>query len=134
MPEIRECIAHFHFLFSFLQFCLEKGIDLRLLGLWADASKAEEKVLASDGMVYRLDAHSTVHRGTCGAQTSLWPPMWRKVQGNPDPPPIQSLRWGAVSFSNRAIVMDLGVLHFQVSCSKFPLLTYYYLLLLFPLS
>jgi hypothetical protein len=115
MPEMRECIAHFLFLSAFLQFCLENEIDLQLLGLWADASKAEERSMASDGLVYCLDALSTVYRGTCGAQSSLWPPMWRKVKGKPDPPLIQSLKWGAVSFTNRAIVMDLGLLHFQVS-------------------
>lgn len=115
MPEMRECIAHFLFLLWFLQYCLENGIDLRLLDLWADASKTEEKSLAPDGLVYCLDALSTVYRGTCGAQSSLWPPMWRKVKGKPDPPLIQSLKWEAVSFSNRAIVMNLGPLHFQVS-------------------
>lgn len=118
MPEIRECIAHFLSLSAFLQFCLENRIDLQLLGLWADASKAEEMSMASDGLVYCLDACSTVYRGTCGAQSSLWPPMWRKVKGKPDPPLIQSLKWGAVSFTNRAIVMDLGPLYFQVSCSN----------------
>lgn len=121
MPELRECIAHFLCMLWFLQHCLEAKIDLCLLGLWADATDEEAKTLALDGMVYQLNADSKVKRGTCSAQTSLWPQMWKKLPSQPDPPSIQTLHWKKVILSSRAIILDLGELYLQVS--RFRLIT-----------
>ena len=114
MPELRECIAHFLYMSHFFQYCIEKGIDLSLIGLWADATEAESHLLAPDGLVYCLSASSKVKRGSRSAQTSLWPEMWKITHTQPDPPSIQSLVWKGVHWTSRAIVMDMGRLHFQV--------------------
>jgi len=116
MPEIRECIAHFLFLLWFYEYCLKNHLDLTLLGLWADApdNNPGEKKLAN-GSVYRLQATSTAVRGANRAQTPLWPPMWRKTASQDDPPPLNQLKLQGVSCTNRAIIMDMGELKFQVS-------------------
>ncbi|KDR72183.1 hypothetical protein GALMADRAFT_765703 [Galerina marginata CBS 339.88] len=115
MPEIRECIAHYLCMLWFFGFCLREKLDLQLLALWADASEKEEKKLAPDGLVYRLDASSTVVRGNANAQTSLWPGPFKKTKANPDPPSIRTLKLKGVSYSNRTIILDMGPLHFQLA-------------------
>lgn len=115
MPEIRECIAHYLCMLWFLQFCLEQKLDLQVLALWADASEKEEKKLAPNGLVYHLDASSTVARGSWNAQTTLWPGPFQKTRKNPNPPSIQTLGLKGVTYSNRTIILDMGPLHFQVS-------------------
>ena len=99
----------------FFQFCLEQKLDLQVLALWADASEKEEKKLAPNGLVYRLDASSTVARGSRNAQTTLWPGPFQKTKKNPNPPSIQTLGLKGVTYSNRTIILDMGPLHFQVS-------------------
>lgn len=115
MPEIRECIAHSLFLLWFYEYCLENQVDLTLLGLWADApdNNPGEQRLAN-GSVYRLEATSTAARGTNGAQTSLWPPMWQKTVTGEDPPTLDRLKLQGVDYTTRAIIMDMGDLKFQV--------------------
>jgi len=113
MPEIRECIAHFLFLLWFYEDCLENHLDLTLLGLWADApdnNSGEQKL--ANGSVYKLDATSTAARGTNGAQTSLWPPMWGKTALQVDPPSLDRLKLQGVDYTNWAIIMDMGQLKF----------------------
>jgi hypothetical protein len=122
MPEIRECIAHFLFLLWFYEYCLENHLDLTLLGLWADTpdnNPGEQKL--ANGSVYKLDATSTASRGTNGAQTFLWPPMWRKTASEQDPPTLDRLKLQGVGCTNRAIIMDMGDLKFQVSNKTLPL-------------
>lgn len=120
MPEIRECITHFLFLLWFYEYCLENHLDLTLLGLWADApdhSPGEKKL--ANGSVYKLEATSTAARGTNGAQTFLWPPMWRKTASQVDPPTLDQLKLQGVDYTNWAIIMDMGELKFQVSSISF---------------
>jgi len=76
MPELRECIAHYFILLWFVRHCTDDGMDLRLIGLWCDATQKEAEFKKHHGMVYRLDSKSKVKRGTNNAQTSLWPEMW----------------------------------------------------------
>jgi len=99
---------------------LENHLDLTLLGLWADApdnNSGEQKL--ANGSVYKLDATSTAARGTNGAQTSLWPPMWGKTALQVDPPSLDQLKLQGVDYMNRAIIMDMGELKFQVSSPPF---------------
>ena len=119
MPEIRECIAHFLCMLWFFQHCLDMNYDLHLLALWADATEKEAKKLAPDGHVYCLDASSSVYRGNTNSQTSLWPPTFRVTKSNPNPPSIQTLEWKGVSYSNRAIILNMGSLYFQVRGSHY---------------
>jgi len=120
MPEIRECIAHFLFLLWFYEYCLENHLDLTLLGLWADApdnNPGEQKL--ANGSVYKLEATSTAARGTNGAQTFMWPSMWCKTALQVDPPTLDRLKLQGVDRTNRAIIMDMGELKFQVRISLF---------------
>jgi hypothetical protein len=109
MPEIRECIAHFLSLLWFYEDCLENHLDLTLLGFWADApdNNSGEQKLANES-VYKLKAMSTVARGTNGAQTFLWPPIWRKTASQVDPPSLDQLKLQDVDYTNWAIIMDMG--------------------------
>ncbi|KAF8150037.1 hypothetical protein B0H34DRAFT_633671, partial [Crassisporium funariophilum] len=83
-------------------------------GLWADTSDKPAETKLSNGKVYKLEATSTVKRGSMSAQTPLWPQMWIKTVENPNPPAIEALIWQGVSYTNRSIIMDFGVLHFQL--------------------
>jgi len=99
---------------------LENHLDLTLLGLWADApdnNPGEQKL--ANGSVYKLEATSTAARGTNGAQTFIWPSMWRKTPLQVDPPRLDRLKLQGVDRTNRAIIMDMGELKFQVSSSLF---------------
>ncbi len=114
MPELRECIAHYLILLWFLHDCAVNGIELYLIGLWADATHKEPQFKKHNGMVYRLDAKSKVKRGTNNAQTSLWPDMWKESKKIPHPPSITTLKLAKVTYTNRAIILHLGALVFQV--------------------
>ena len=61
----------------------------------------------------------TAARGTNGAQTSLWPPMWGKTALQVDPPSLDQLKLQGVDYMNWAIIMDMGGLKFQVSSPPF---------------
>lgn len=111
---MRECLASYLILLWF--FLFHQGqTSFQLLGLWADATGAEEKRLARDKLVFRLDASCTIKRGTQNVQTSLWPPMWLKKRKESEPPSIQTLEWKGVATTSRAIILDLGALQLQVS-------------------
>ena len=120
MPEIRECIAHFIWILLFLNWCKENNIDLRLLGLWADAAKNERETLSPGGLVYRLSSSSKVLRGSCSAQTPLFPPMCQLRPNNHDPLVLEDLVWKDViqSHTCRTVVLDLGGLYLQVCCHR----------------
>ena len=120
MPELRECVAHYLLLLWFLQHCADIGIELHLIGLWSDATQKEPEFKKHNGMVYRLDAKSKVKRGTNNAQTSLWPEMWKESKKVPHPPSITALKLAKVTYTNRAIILHLGALVFQV-CVHFAL-------------
>lgn len=123
MPEYRECIAHFLFLLWFLEYCQHKNLDLHVLGLWADKVKGKavrnRKIPASKDLVFQLCNTSKDKRGRKGNQGFLWPPMWQKGSKNQDPPSINRLEWKDVRTTTRAIVLDFGVLHFQVGPNPF---------------
>lgn len=115
MPEIHECIAHFRYLKIFYDHSIQNQADLHVLGLWADTSlKPEEAGLAPDGNVYSLTPDSTTQQGSKGGQTSLWPPMFQQTEENPEPTPILALVWQGISHTSRAIILNFGVLFFQV--------------------
>ena len=71
-------------------------------------------------MVYNLDAKSKVKRGSNNAQTSLWPDMWKESKKIPHPPSITMLKLAKVTYTHRAIILQLGALVFQV-CVHFVL-------------
>jgi len=120
MPELRECIAHYLILCRFLRHCAANGIELHLIGLWADATLKEPEFKKFNSMVYNLDAKSKVKRGSNNAQTSLWPDMWKESKKIPHPPSITMLKLAKVTYTHRAIILQLGALVFQV-CVHFVL-------------
>ncbi len=122
MPELRECVAHYFILLRFIQHCADNGIELNLIGLWSDATQKEKEFKEHNGMVYKLDAKSKVKRGTNNAQTSLWPDMWKESKKKPPRPSqaITTLKLAKVTYTNRAIILHLGALVFQV-CVRFAL-------------
>ncbi|KAF8072162.1 hypothetical protein FPV67DRAFT_1779227 [Lyophyllum atratum] len=118
MPEYqyRECVAHYLVLLWWYEHWKLKT-PLALIALWADGSKTEaaNSSNASDGHVYRLDATCDVIRGTSGAQTSLWPPTWKKTRKNPNPPSINTLSLKDITMTGRAVILDLGKLFLKFS-------------------
>ncbi|KAF8054957.1 hypothetical protein FPV67DRAFT_1459652 [Lyophyllum atratum] len=117
MPEYREVLAHFFTLQELFQFHQDTS-SWYVIALWADASEKEATRLkhipaVKEGHVYQLSAKTTAVRGSRYVQTSLWPDMWRKTSSNRNPPPIQSLQLQGLSTTNRAIILDLGLLHLK---------------------
>jgi hypothetical protein len=126
MPEYRECLAHFLFLEWFLKYCQQKGLDLHVLDLWTDKTAGKNaKRLKSPSFVFKLDHNSKEKRGNQGNQGNLWPPMWRKSSEHHS---ISLLEWKEVRTTSRAIILNFGALHFQVSTGTvlyiFPLLVF----------
>ncbi|KAF8869972.1 hypothetical protein CPB84DRAFT_1693593 [Gymnopilus junonius] len=119
MPEYRECLAHFLFLLWFLQYCQQKNLDLHVLGLWADKTMGKaakrRKIPASQDMVFQLNNTSRDKRGNKGNQGFLWPPMWQRTLKNQDSPSINQLEWKGVKTTMRAVILDFGLLHFQLA-------------------
>ncbi|RDB17730.1 hypothetical protein Hypma_001157 [Hypsizygus marmoreus] len=116
MPEYRECLAHFLLLLWWVSH-YKALTPLSLVALWADASKTEEAKIPGtrDGHVYWLDATSVVTRGTNGAQTWLWPSMWRKTSRQLNPPSIQTLSLRDITMTSRAVILDMGPLFLKLS-------------------
>jgi hypothetical protein len=117
MPEYRE--SWVHFLLARHIFTSEQNLDWTVLGLWADATKKEARAARANslqraGHVYPLDASSTIKRGTNGAQTSVWPQMWRQMKKGPTPPSIQTLRLCNMESAGRSITLDFGPLCLMV--------------------
>lgn len=115
MPELRETIASFKFVQSFLDYSFKKDIDLTVLGLWADASDTRAEAKMATGHVYKLTSQSTVKRGPNLSQSSLYPQMLQKTPKNPEPLPLSTLVLKSAANTNRAIVLDFGTLAFQVT-------------------
>jgi len=47
--------------------------------------------------------------------------MWHKTALQVDPPTLDWLKLQGVDYTNRAIIMDMGELKFQVSSTPFPI-------------
>ena len=54
-------------------------------------------------------------RGSMNNKAYIWPPMWQKSSENPNPPSISMLELKEAKTTSRAMILNFGILHFQVS-------------------
>jgi hypothetical protein len=115
MPEAREEEAHF-FWFKELFDKLKETSSFTLMGLFADAATAEERLYdAQDGQVMRLNANCKILRGTASKQTPLWPEKFAYSPENPNPLPLSELTLQEAHQTSRGIVLDFGTYFLKVS-------------------
>jgi hypothetical protein len=115
MPEIREVIAHFLIILFFWLYMSLNGLSLLLLGIWADATMAEQRkaVLkdspAAQGHVIRLNDYlpfsRTLMRGNCNSQSAIWPPHLTNLSG---------LTLKRPSLFCRGVILDFGLAALKV--------------------
>ncbi|KAF5334701.1 hypothetical protein D9758_017248 [Tetrapyrgos nigripes] len=96
-----------------------------ILGIHADPTASERKKAPGGscsavklGLVTRLGPHCRYKRGTNGAQTPLWPEVFRVTRRNPVPPPISTLSLRgpeAISATARGLDMELGPLNLYLA-------------------
>lgn len=85
-------------------------------GTLKESTSAKRDSRLGQGLVSQLDSTCTFKRGNVNAQTSLWPPMWRKYRSsNTDPPSIQQLQLKGIDHTCRSLILDLGPLRLQVT-------------------
>jgi len=117
MPERREYRAIL-LLLLLLIFLFTGGAVLTVLALWIDSTETEQErskdPRAKAGLVHPIGPSSSHVRGKNKAQTSVYPPMWKKSKLQPDPPPISTLVFKSVKETGRALVMDFGSLYLHV--------------------
>lgn len=116
MPEFRESLAHYLYFLWFWHHN-KKKTSFVLLGLWADftAKEAKRTRKALDGLVQPLDSTCNFKRGSKGAQTSLYPPTFRKTRQRPDPDlNAAGLELQAIDMTGRAIFLHFGALRLKV--------------------
>lgn len=110
MPEFRECLAHFLFLFWLFH---NLKSNWALLGLWADLTKEEAAHINGgyNGLVQHLNQASTFKRGQTNHQTPLYPPSLRDSRDIA----LQNLTLKDISYTPRAIILDFKSLRLKVS-------------------
>ncbi|KAJ7767758.1 hypothetical protein B0H16DRAFT_1453383 [Mycena metata] len=69
---------------------------------------------AKQGLVYDLNATSTVKRGQSHRQTDVHPPALRATADNPHPLLLSTLVLEKITYTNRGIVLHFGGLFFMV--------------------
>ncbi|KAH9948432.1 hypothetical protein B0H21DRAFT_821093 [Amylocystis lapponica] len=119
MPELTECVAHGLLALNFFE-REQVHQSWKLKNLWVDATKSERPRTppgspARSGKVYTLTACSPIKRGCTGAQTGVWPPMWRKFPSDrEEPTSITTLELHGIEYTYRALILNLGALWLQV--------------------
>ncbi|KAJ7429906.1 hypothetical protein B0H11DRAFT_2140501 [Mycena galericulata] len=119
MPETREGIASGMQAQEAFEMAKAAGHTFTLEGMAAEATKAEAKLFgasqeAKDGLVYNLDATSTVKRGQNHHQAPLFPPSLRVSPQNPYPPALNTLVLEKITYTNRALILHFGTLFFML--------------------
>lgn len=120
MPETRECTASGKQAQDTFETQKAAGNPFILEGIALDATEAEAarpgaSKEAKEGLVYNLDAHSTVKRGQNKHQTDVYPPTLRATAQNPHPPALNTLALQKITYTNRAMILHFGTLFFMVS-------------------
>jgi hypothetical protein len=115
MPEFRECLAHFLYLFWLFH---NLKTDWTLLGLWADLTQAEAERTngGNTGLVQRLNPTSTFKRGQTKHQTPLYPSSLR----NSGDIASNMLVLNEIDHTPRAIILDFKSLRFKVRVNYAP--------------
>ncbi|KAJ3551827.1 hypothetical protein NM688_g4485 [Phlebia brevispora] len=112
MPELVECLAHYLFLSKLYERHL--GADWNLRNIWVDGTdkellQAPEGSRLADGQVYILSRDSEIKRGCGGGQSPICPSssVWPY-------PNFQGLTLQGISYTYRALILDLRPLWLQV--------------------
>lgn len=109
MPEDREGDGSFYLFNTEFQALKQANISFSLLGLFADATEAEESQYnAQSGHAIRLTPDCRMERGTSGSQTPLWPPDFANTPDNSPPLPLDVLTLQHAYSANRSIILDFG--------------------------
>ncbi|KAJ7752153.1 hypothetical protein B0H16DRAFT_1251698, partial [Mycena metata] len=93
--------------------------SFNLEAIVVDATKREARaagapVAAKQGLVYELDSRSTIKKGQKDNQSDVYPPALRTTASNPDPPSLNTLTLEAISYTNRALILNFGTLFFML--------------------
>lgn len=119
MPEFRESLAHYLYLFWFYHHHRTNWV---LLALWADMTNADAKRTGKgkDGLVQRLDRACTLKRGCNMGQTDIFPPFLRQPKAKAGDPSntclkLENLTLTDLAHTPRAIYLIFGYVRLKVS-------------------
>jgi hypothetical protein len=121
MPEVRESEASFRIANAAVTKLLDAGVHLAVEGIEIDASEKEAARFrkghpARDGLPYEIESDCTVKRGINKAQSPVYPPMWRTTSKTKSATNlVQTLALKGLSYSYRALILDLGPLFLSVT-------------------
>ncbi|KAJ6623729.1 hypothetical protein B0H10DRAFT_2187011 [Mycena sp. CBHHK59/15] len=95
------------------------GASFILQGIAAEATKSEAGLCSAsseikEGLVYDLDAYSTVKRGQNHHQTHIFPPTLHVTAQNTHPSPLTTLVLEKITYTNRALILHFGTLFFML--------------------
>ncbi|KAJ7904006.1 hypothetical protein B0H13DRAFT_2334935 [Mycena leptocephala] len=115
MPEARECIASGKQAQKTFETAKAAGSSFILEAIAAEATKAEAELSGAssevkEGLVYNLDAYSTIKRGQNHHQTHVFPPTYHVTAQNPHPPALTTLVLEKITYTNRALILHFGTL------------------------
>ncbi|KAJ7726738.1 hypothetical protein B0H14DRAFT_3519017 [Mycena olivaceomarginata] len=98
----------------------DAGVHLAVEGIEIDASEKEAARFrkghpARDGLPYEIESDCTVKRGINKAQSPVYPPMWRTTSKTKSATNLlQTLALKGLSYSYRALILDLGPLFLSI--------------------
>ncbi|KAJ7699096.1 hypothetical protein B0H16DRAFT_1484282 [Mycena metata] len=127
MPETVECISSGLQAQNAFSAAKATGSPFNLEAIVVDATKREARATgapaaAKQGLVYELDSRSTIKRGQKDNQSDVYPPALRTTASNPDPPSVNTLTLEAISYTNRALILNFGTLFFMSYTDSNPVL------------
>ncbi|KAJ7872465.1 hypothetical protein B0H14DRAFT_3860345 [Mycena olivaceomarginata] len=120
MPEVRESEASFRIANAAVTKLLDAGVHLAVEGIEIDASEKEAARFrkghpARDGLPYEIESDCTVKHGINKAQSPVYPPMWRTTSKTKSATNlVQTLALKGLSYSYRALILDLGPLFLSI--------------------
>ncbi|KAJ7716284.1 hypothetical protein B0H16DRAFT_1701414 [Mycena metata] len=119
MPETVECISSGLQAQNAFSAAKATGSSFNLEAIVVDSTKREARAAgapaaAKQGLVYELDSCSTIKRGQKDNQSDVYPPALRTTASNPDPPSVNTLTLEAISYTNRALILNFGTLFFML--------------------
>ncbi|KAF8137907.1 hypothetical protein K438DRAFT_1947086 [Mycena galopus ATCC 62051] len=121
MPESREATASHMILDDSLSTVIKADGFLPLEGIEIDATDKEAKRFpkghpAQSGLPYRIDSSSAVKRGTNKSQGFVYPEIWRTTgkQKQGSKGCLTDLILHGISYTNRALILDLGSLFLMI--------------------
>lgn len=110
MCELAEMITAARVSHHFLQKQVERGANLSILNIWADASSKEDNVNLH---VRPLQPSCRWMRGQTSGQVPLFPPMFRSARRIVD----CGMKLHRIIYNPRNLILDLGVIFAQVRLS-----------------